>query len=73
VPPIYRKFDSTKHKLPKFGCREGQGDKVLSYINRAAGPSSFFMLDQEKVGVKLNESVIVKGKPMNRNQIFVSG
>jgi hypothetical protein len=51
----------------------GEGIKASLTLIVQQDLPHFFILDQEKVGVKLNESVIVKGKPMNRNQIFVSG
>jgi hypothetical protein len=31
----------------------------------------FSVLDQEKIGVKLNKSIIVKGEAMNGDEIFV--
>jgi hypothetical protein len=47
--------------------------KDRPYIGRAVAHSSFSILNKKEIGVKFDESIIVKGKLMKGDQIFMCG
>jgi hypothetical protein len=66
MPSIDRKLDGAKELLHgRERIKATLTWAVQQHLPRVS------ILDQEKIWVKLNECIIIKSKPMNRDEIFV--
>jgi hypothetical protein len=73
MPTINRNFNGTEDELAKLGCRWWKRIEATLTLSVQQHLLRLSILNQEEMGEKFNEHVIIKSEAMNGNKVLIRG